>query len=141
MFKRGLWVLILQLIAFNAVAAVPLQTDCTTSACVVYNQAVVYADVSMPLQFKWDEVVGNRYALEIVKFPVVSTDKPAFIYQIPIGTTSFSTKLDKAGVYYARIRACFGATCTPYKFSYEPADTGPKYPRGFIIVIGLKYHL
>ncbi len=134
------------MIAELLLSAVVLTTACdagTPQPCVKRNQTVVERYVGANYTLSWPcapapcWTTGTWFQVELVDAKLVEPATPAPVLQsanIAMPTMSYTFKLARAGLYYARLRACDITGCSPWVNSWDPSQTDPTlYPRGFLL--------
>jgi hypothetical protein len=128
---------------------VPLQTPCSISDCVLYQQTLVDLQAGKPAQLGWgtysDELSAHviQWEVQVLRFPPTAEAVPVFAGVLNETTTpKLVFAFSKAGVYYARVRTCYTEVtprdCSAWAVTYDPTQTDPtKFPRGFIFNIKL----
>jgi len=121
-----------------------LTTACPVESaqpCVIREQAIVTKYVGTPYDLAWPCVpdcwtTATRFEVEINEVKLVDPVTPVTVIRgnVQYPTLKFTFVLPKAGLYYARVRACDAAGCSVWKESWNPTDTdSTKYPRGFLL--------
>lgn len=122
-----------------------------TQPCVVRNQAIIEKFVGAVFHLSWACPPPNCpqlptvYEVEIVESKTIEGDnKPERVRvhtQVPATQLNYDWTPTKAGLYYARIRACVGtdgSNCSIWTNSWDHTQADPTlWPRGFLMRVTL----
>jgi hypothetical protein len=107
------------------------------------NQTIVEKYVGTPYTVSWPcaplpcWTTATWFQVELVAAKLVDPATPAPVLQsanITMPTMSYTFTPAKAGLFYARVRACDLTGCSQWINSWDPANTDPaSYPRGFLL--------
>lgn len=137
----------LLLAAAAVITGDPCPSNDMSQPCVVHNQAIIEKYVGAVFHLAWAcpppdcPSLPTQYEVEFVETKTVEGDgKPERVrlhVNLPATQLNYDWTPAKAGLYYARVRACIGTdgtNCSIWVNSWDHTQADPaKWPRGFLM--------